>query len=104
MWDNNKEGNRIFGQRKCTTTSFIAFAGKPKYRREYLLETNVNDNIFQWVFGFPCKLSKAFGASQDQADPREGKKLTFQAIPLQFFVKDIVSISLGKPKTGFGIS
>jgi hypothetical protein len=47
---------------------------------------------------------KNTGGSHDQADPRDGKKLTFQAIHLQFFVIDIVSISLGKPKTGFGIS
>jgi hypothetical protein len=45
-----------------------------------------------------------YGASHDQADPRDGKKLTFQAIHLHFFVIDIVSISHGKPKTGFGIS
>jgi hypothetical protein len=44
------------------------------------------------------------GASQDQADAQRGEKLSLQAIHLQFFVIDIVSISLGKPKTGFGIS
>jgi hypothetical protein len=44
------------------------------------------------------------GASQDQADTQRGEKSTFQAIHLQFFVTDIVIISLGKPKTGFGIS
>jgi hypothetical protein len=44
------------------------------------------------------------GQIHDQADPRDGKKLTFQAIHLQFFVIDIVSISLEKPKTGFRIS
>jgi hypothetical protein len=44
------------------------------------------------------------GASQDQADPRNSKKSTYQAIHLQFFLIDIVSISLGKPETGFGIS
>jgi hypothetical protein len=50
------------------------------------------------------ELRNILGASHDQADPRDGKKLTFQAIPLEFFVIDIVSISLGKPETGFGIS
>jgi hypothetical protein len=44
------------------------------------------------------------GASQDQADAQRGEKSTFQAIHLRFFVIDIVSISLGKPKTGFRIS
>jgi hypothetical protein len=44
------------------------------------------------------------GEIQDQADPRYGKKLSFQAIHLQFFVIDIVTTSLGKPKTGFRIS
>jgi hypothetical protein len=46
----------------------------------------------------------ATGASHDQADAQRGEKSTFQAIHLQFFVIDIVSISLGTPKTGFGIS
>jgi hypothetical protein len=44
------------------------------------------------------------GASHDQAGAQMGEKSTFQAIHLQFFVIYIVSISLGKPKTGFGIS
>jgi hypothetical protein len=56
------------------------------------------------TFGYVKILMRHVGASHDQADPWAGKKLTFQAIPLQFFVIDIVSISLGKPKTGFGIS
>jgi hypothetical protein len=46
---------------------------------------------------------EAEGASQDQADAQSSEKSTFQAIQLLFFVIDIVSLSLGKPKTGFGI-
>jgi hypothetical protein len=44
------------------------------------------------------------GGSHDQADAQRSEKSTFQMIYLQFFVIDIVSISLGNPKTGFGIS
>jgi hypothetical protein len=50
------------------------------------------------------QVHSTIGEIQDQADPRYGKKLTFQAIHLQFFVMDIVTTSLGKPKTGFRIS
>jgi hypothetical protein len=55
-------------------------------------------------WGLPWPHEPYAGASQDQADAQRGKKSTFQAIHLQFFVIDIVSISLGKPKTGFVIT
>jgi hypothetical protein len=60
------------------------------------------DVITYWEIG--TNETQDVGQIHDQADPRDGKKLTFQAIHLQFFVIDIVTISLGKPKTGFGIS
>ena len=40
----------------CVSPAMALFAAKDRLHQELLLEHNVNENIFQWILGYPCKL------------------------------------------------
>ena len=42
----------------CGSTTMAYIAAKPTPHREILLEKNINENIFQWILGYPCTVKQ----------------------------------------------
>ena len=38
----------------CGSQNIPIIAGKEEFHREVLLEKNINEDVFQWILGYPC--------------------------------------------------
>ena len=43
----------------CAPPSIALIAGKQHFHREILLEKNINEDLFQWILGYPCAVEEA---------------------------------------------
>ena len=52
---------KVFEKRQvfsCASSTTAYIASKPVPHREILLEKNINENIFQWILGYPCAVKQ----------------------------------------------
>ena len=53
--DDKFKGREVF---TCGSPTMAYIAAKKVPHREILLEKNINENIFQWILGYPCTVKQ----------------------------------------------